>query len=113
MNDVNGAKKTPAAETVQGDPPGSGRTCDMELILDIPLNIRVELGQVKMQVNELLQLGQGSIVELNKAVGEPLEIFVNEKLIARGEAVVLDEKFGIRVTDIISPLERVKSLGGH
>jgi len=66
-----------------------------------------------MQVNELLQLGQGSIVELNKAVGEPLEIFVNEKLIARGEAVVLDEKFGIRVTDIISPLERVKSLGGH
>ena len=84
---------------------------DIELILDIPLDVSVELGRVKMLVNDLLQLGQGSIIELNNAVGDPLEIYINNKLIARGEVVVVDEKFGIRVTDILSPHERVKSLG--
>lgn len=64
-----------------------------------------------MIVNDLLQLGQGSIIELNKLAGDPLEIFINRKLIARGEVVVVNEKFGIRLTDIISPMERVKSLG--
>jgi flagellar motor switch protein FliN/FliY len=88
-----------------------GDRYDMDLILDIPLNVSVELGRVKMLVNDLLQLGQGSVIELGKSVGDPLEIYVNEKLIARGEVVVVDEEFGIRVTDIISPLERVKSLG--
>ena len=84
---------------------------DIELILDIPLDVSVELGRVKMLVNDLLQLGQGSIIELNNAAGDPLEIYINNKLIARGEVVVVDEKFGIRVTDILSPHERVKSLG--
>ena len=84
---------------------------DIELILDIPLDVSVELGRVKILVNDLLQLGQGSIIELNNAVGDPLEIYINNKLIARGEVVVVDEKFGIRVTDILSPHERVKSLG--
>jgi flagellar motor switch protein FliN/FliY len=72
--------------------------------------MRVELGQVKMLVNDLLQLGQGSIIDLKKPVGEQLDIFVGNKLVARGEVVVVDEKFGIRVTDIISPAERVQSL---
>ena len=91
----------------------SGQTgkCDMDLILDIPLDISVELGKVKMPINELLQLGQGSIVELTKSVGEPLDIYVNDKLIARGEVVILGDKFGIRVADIINPADRVKSLG--
>jgi len=71
----------------------------------------VELGKVKMLVNDLLQLGQGSIIGLEKGIGEPLEIYINDKLVARGEVVVVDEKFGIRVTDVISALERVKSLG--
>lgn len=84
---------------------------DLELILDIPLEISVELGRVKMIINELLQLGHGSIIDLEKPLGEPLDIFVNNKLIAKGEVVVVDQKFGIRVTDIISPPERVKSLG--
>lgn len=84
---------------------------DIDLILDIPLDVSVELGRVKMLVNDLLQLGQGSIIELNKAVGEPLEIYISNKLVARGEVVVIEEQFGIRVTDIISPHERVKSLG--
>lgn len=84
---------------------------DLDFILDIPLDLSVELGRTKMLVNDLLQLGQGSIVELNKIAGEPLEIFINRKLVARGEVVVVNEKFGVRLTDIVSPMERVKSLG--
>ena len=84
---------------------------DLDLILDIPLEVRVELGRSKMLVNDLLQLGQGSIVELDKKVGELIDIYVADKLLARGEVVVLEEKFGIRLTDIISPDERVKNLG--
>ena len=84
---------------------------DLDFILDIPLELTVELGRTKMMVNDLLQLGQGSIVELNKLAGEPLEICINSKLVARGEAVVVNEKFGVRLTDIVSPIERVKSLG--
>ena len=83
----------------------------MELLLDIPLEISAELGRTRMIINDLLQLGQGSVIELNKLAGEPLEILVNHKLIARGEVVVVNEKFGIRLTDIISPLERIKQLG--
>ena len=84
---------------------------DIDFILDIPLDLSVELGRARMLVNDLLQLGQGSVVELNKLAGEPLEILVNNKLVARGEAVVINEKFGVRLTDIVSPMERVKSLG--
>jgi flagellar motor switch protein FliN len=83
---------------------------EIDFILDIPLELSVELGRTKMLVNDMLQLGQGSIVELNKMAGEPLEIFINRKLVARGEVVVVNEKFGVRLTDIVSPMERVKSL---
>ncbi|NCN28585.1 flagellar motor switch protein FliN [bacterium] len=82
----------------------------LELILDIPLKVSVELGRTKMLVNTLLQLGQGSVIELNKLAGDPLEVLVNDKLIARGEVVVVNEKFGIRLTDIISPIERIEKL---
>ena len=82
----------------------------LDFILDIPLELSVELGRTKMLVNNLLQLGQGSIVELNKLAGEPLEVYINRKLIARGEVVVVNEKFGVRLTDIITPMDRVKSL---
>jgi flagellar motor switch protein FliN/FliY len=88
---------------------GEGQSIDF--ILDIPLEVTVELGRTSMLINDLLQLGQGSVVELNKLAGEPLEILVNRKLIARGEVVVVNEKFGVRLTDIVSPIERVKSLG--
>ena len=92
------------ASTSEGDQ-------DLGFILDIPLEISAELGRARMLVNDLLQLGQGSIVELTKAAGEPMEIFVNGRLFARGEAVVVNEKFGVRLTDVISPAERIKSLG--
>jgi flagellar motor switch protein FliN/FliY len=85
----------------------------LEFILDLPIEVSVELGRTKILISELLQLGQGSIIELNKLAGEPLEILVNQKLVARGEAVVVNEKFGVRLTDIISPVERVKQLGGR
>ena len=84
---------------------------DLDFLLDIPLEISVELGRTKILVNDLLQLGQGSVIELTKLAGEPLEILINRKLIARGEAVVVNEKFGVRITDIVSPTERVKQLG--
>ena len=83
---------------------------NLDLILDIPLTVTVELGRSKMLINDLLQLGQGSVVELTKLVGEPLEVLVNEKLVARGEVVVVNEKFGVRLTDIVTPMERVQSL---
>jgi len=84
---------------------------DLEFILDIPLEVSVELGRTRMQVNDLLRLGQGSIVELSKLADEPMDIYVNRKLFARGEVVVVNEKFGIRLTDIISAIDRVKTLG--
>jgi flagellar motor switch protein FliN/FliY len=88
----------------------TGETKSLDLILDIPLTVTVELGRSKMLINDLLQLGQGSVVELTKLVGEPLEVLVNQKLVARGEVVVVNEKFGVRLTDIVSPMERVQSL---
>ena len=90
---------------VKGD-----ETKSLDLILDIPLTVSVELGRSKMLINDLLQLGQGSVIELTKLVGEPLEVLVNQKLVARGEVVVVNEKFGVRLTDIVSPMERVQSL---
>ncbi|MDD2902653.1 MAG: flagellar motor switch protein FliN [Syntrophales bacterium] len=91
-------------------PKPQGGHQNLDLLLDIPLEITAELGRAKMIINDLLQLGQGSVIELNKLAGEPLEIMVNQKLIARGEVVVVNEKFGIRLTDVISPLERIKQL---
>jgi flagellar motor switch protein FliN/FliY len=88
-----------------------GGSPNLDFILDIPMEVAVELGRAKMLISELLQLGQGSVIELSKLAGEPLEVLVNHKLIARGEVVVVNEKFGVRLTDIISPTERVKKLG--
>ncbi|MDY0187856.1 MAG: flagellar motor switch protein FliN [Syntrophus sp. (in: bacteria)] len=83
---------------------------NLDFILDIPLTLSVELGRCQMLISELLQLGQGSIIELAKLAGEPMDVYVNQRLIARGEVVVVNEKFGIRLTDIVSQAERVKKL---
>ena len=87
-----------------------GKAASLDLILDIPLTVTCELGRSRMLINDLLQLGQGSVIELTKLVGEPLEVLINEKLVARGEVVVVNEKFGVRLTDIVTPMERVQSL---
>jgi len=97
---------TPPNKEVQNLPPVQS----LDFILDVPLKVTVELGRARMAVKEVLQLTQGSVVELGKFAGEPLEVFVNEKLIARGEVVVVNEKFGIRLTDIISPAERIEQI---
>lgn len=83
---------------------------DIDFLLDIPVEVSVQLGTSKMLIKELLQLGQGSVVELEKLAGEPMEILANYRLIARGEVVVVNEKFGVRLTDIISPTERLSRL---
>lgn len=92
------------------NPAAQKRERNLDLILDIPLRVTVELGRTKMVVSDLLNLGQGSVIELSKLAGEPMEVLVNDKLVARGEAVVVNEKFGVRLTDIISPAERVEQL---
>lgn len=89
---------------------GGGQPANLDFILDVPLKVVAQLGTAKMLIRDLLQLGQGSVVELEKLAGEPLEVFISDKLIARGEVVVVNEKFGIRLTDIISPVERIQQL---
>ena len=92
-------------------PQAQGKTnFNLDFILDIPLTLTAELGRSKMLISELLQLGQGSVLELSKLAGEPMDIYVNQRLIARGEVVVVNEKFGVRLTDIVSPAERVNKL---
>lgn len=85
-------------------------TRNLDVLLDIPMEVSVQLGATRMQIRELLQLGQGSVVELEKMAGEPLEVLVNQRLVARGEVVVVNEKFGIRLTDVVSPAERIQKL---
>jgi flagellar motor switch protein FliN/FliY len=82
----------------------------MEFILDVPIDVTVELGRTKLLVNELLKLGQGSVIELSKLAGETLEILANQKLVARGEVVVINEKYGVRLTEVVSPMERIERL---
>jgi len=90
-----------------GDDASSG----LELLLDIPLEISVELGRVRMQVKDVIELGSGSIVEINKAAGEPVDVMVNGRLVARGEVVVIEDNFGVRITEVVSPSERLLKLG--
>ena len=100
----------PPENTMPDGAPQRPFSDDMDFLLDIPLEISVELGRTKMLINELLHLGQGSVIELSKLAGETLEIFANQKLVARGEVVVVNEKYGIRLSEIISPSERIKRL---
>lgn len=99
-------KKSPS--DIKDKTPAESR--DIEFLLEIPLQVTVELGRTKMLIKDLLQISQGSVIELEKLAGEPMEIFVNNKLIAKGEVVVVNEKFGIRLTDIASPSERLRQL---
>jgi flagellar motor switch protein FliN/FliY len=83
---------------------------DLDFILDVPLAVSVEMGRTKMLISELLQLGQGSVIELTKLAGEPMEVFINNRLIGRGEVVVVNEKFGVRLTDVVSHADRIEKL---
>jgi len=105
----NGTFAGGAAPTSQDPGIGDG-SANMEFVLDIPLEVAVELGRTKMLINDLLKLGQGSVIELSKLAGESLDILANQKPIARGEVVVVNEKYGIRLTEVISPMERIERL---
>ena len=84
----------------------------LDLLLEMPLPVTFEVGRAKMAISDLLSLGQGSVLDLHRLVGEPLDLFVNNRLIARGEVVVINEKFGARLTEIVAPEERIKRMGG-
>jgi flagellar motor switch protein FliN len=86
------------------------RDVNMDVILDVSVTLSMEVGRTRIPIRNLLQLNQGSVVELDRAAGEPLDVFVNGTLIAHGEVVVVNEKFGIRLTDVISPAERIRKL---
>ena len=107
--DSAGASPGRTAENIKGSA-SKEDSVNMEFVLDIPLEITVELGRTKMLINDMLKLGQGSVIELTKLAGESLEILANQKPIARGEVVVVNEKYGVRLTEVISPMERVKRL---
>lgn len=89
---------------------GAEKKPDLDVILDIPVSISMEVGRTSITIRNLLQLNQGSVIELDRLAGEPLDVLVNGTLIAHGEVVVVNEKFGIRMTDVISPAERIKKL---
>ena len=92
------------------EPAREGLSVNLDLILDLPVTVSIELGRTRLQVEDILRLGQGSVVELKKLAGEPLEILVQGRPIGKGEVVVVNEKYGIRLTDIISPVERIQRL---
>jgi flagellar motor switch protein FliN/FliY len=107
-----GATVAPATFTEFGpsSPGGGGAEHDLNMILDIPVQLSVELGRTRIPIKNILQLAQGSVVELDAMAGEPMDVLVNGYLIAQGEVVVVNEKFGIRLTDIVTPSERMRRL---
>ena len=104
------AAAQPQQQPDPGLPSGAAADVNLDVILDVPVTLSMEVGRTRIPIRNLLQLNQGSVVELDRAAGEPLDVFVNGTLIAHGEVVVVNEKFGIRLTDVISPAERIKKL---
>ena len=110
-NQVDGKQEAPYEFSDIEHPKEAGSENKMEFLLDIPLEISIELGRTRMLIDQLLKLNQGSVIELSKYAGETLEILANRKVIAKGEVVVVNEKYGIRLTEIVSPMERIQRLG--
>ncbi len=97
-------------ENLQDDALPSDEEINLDVILDVPVDISMEIGRTKISIRNLLKLNQGSVIELDRLAGEPMDVLVNGTLIAHGEVVVVNDKFGIRLTDVISPAERIKKL---
>lgn len=98
------------AQSLNADAAPSATDAKLDVILDIPVTIAMEIGRADISIRNLLQLNQGSVVELDRLAGEPMDVLVNGTLVAHGEVVVVNEKFGIRLTDVISPADRIKNL---
>jgi flagellar motor switch protein FliN len=93
-----------------GQPGVAGADLNLDVILDVPVSLSLEVGRARIPIRNLLQLNQGSVVELERGAGEPLDVYVNGTLIAQGEVVVVNDRFGVRLTDVVSPAERIKRL---
>ena len=104
------AAKAEFNDLQDGGGDAGARDVNLEVILDVPVTLSMEVGRTRIPIRNLLQLNQGSVVELDRAAGEPLDVFVNGTLVAHGEVVVVNEKFGIRITDVVSPAERIRKL---
>jgi flagellar motor switch protein FliN/FliY len=109
-DDAFGAQTMDLDEFNNTNAQADGNSPDIDVILDIPVSISMQVGSTAISIRNLLQLNQGSVIELDRLAGEPLDVLVNGTLIAHGEVVVVNEKFGIRMTDVISPSERIKRL---
>src|SRR3982751_1124171 len=109
---MNATAQAAQFDTLTDESAGGGdpKDVNLEVILDVPVTLSMEVGRTRIPIRNLLQLNQGSVVELDRAAGEPLDVFVNGTLVAHGEVVVVNEKFGIRITDVVSPAERIRKL---
>src|SRR3954469_16233600 len=110
MNANSAEPRAAEFDDLQDDGQPAGREVNLDVILDVPVTLSMEVGRTRIPIRNLLQLNQGSVVELDRAAGEPLDVFVNGTLVAHGEVVVVNEKFGIRITDVVSPAERIRKL---
>ncbi|RXR02644.1 flagellar motor switch protein FliN [Pseudoxanthomonas composti] len=97
-------------DDLHADGPQAGNDLNLDMILDVPVALTLEVGRTRMPIRNLLQLNQGSVIELERGAGEPLDVFVNGTLVAHGEVVVINDRFGVRLTDVVSPAERVRRL---
>lgn len=104
------ANPAPIAQLNDESKPQNGKDVDLDMVMEIPVTISMEIGRTRISIRNLLQLSQGSVVELDRLAGEPMDVLVNDTLIAHGEVVVVNDKFGIRLTDVISAAERIKKL---
>lgn len=109
-NVITDVKQSPVFEQLASGSSANDTRNDIDMILDIPVQLTVELGRTKLAIKNLLQLAQGSVVELDGLAGEPMDVLVNGCLIAQGEVVVVNDKFGIRLTDIVTPSERIRKI---
>jgi len=110
MNANSAEPRAAEFDNLQDEGQPANRDVNLDVILDVPVTLSMEVGRTRIPIRNLLQLNQGSVVELDRAAGEPLDVFVNGTLVAHGEVVVVNEKFGIRLTDVISPAERIRKL---
>jgi flagellar motor switch protein FliN/FliY len=110
-NESTSAREMADAEVLMSAPAAAvARDVNLDVILDVPVTLSLEVGRSRLPIRSLLQLNQGSVVELERASGEPLDVYVNGTLVAHGQVVVVNEKFGIRLTDVVSPAERIRKL---
>jgi flagellar motor switch protein FliN/FliY len=108
--DLAAAEAMMAGQSVAAPESRAGGDVNLDVILDVPVTLSLEVGRTRLPIRSLLQLNQGSVVELERAAGEPLDVFVNGTLVAHGEVVVVNDKFGIRLIDVVSPAERIRKL---